>query len=188
MFGKHKNKVAKALVIGLIGFVVVPASGCRTGIRRVANAIEGQGATEFKYEETSEKTLVNYLTSENSSLQASGVELEIDPASKNYKVKINNISMIRTPSENQQYFAQQWAQGRAADTQAIAGYAQITGAVVESAVQAAVQAVVPIAVNRQDNKTARTQIRADRDVSLATVEAAHAGGEHSGGDVEGGGE
>lgn len=46
---------------------------------------------------------------------------------------------------------------------------QMAGAIVAGAVKAAVEAVVPIQIARQEQHTARTSIRADRDVRLAEL-------------------
>lgn len=159
----------RLLVLAAVAAAVFVASGCRTGIRRVANAIEGQGASSIEFEKSAEKTALNYLTSENSAFSAEGLVVEIDPATGKYLIQVDRANLARSPSENQQYFAQQLAQGRTADTEALAAYGQITGAVVEGAVKAAIQAFVPAYTTRQEQKTARRQISADRDVALAEM-------------------
>lgn len=178
MRGTIRLAAALALCLPLL-------AGCRTGIRRVTSAIEGQGVSAIDWSQKPEEKKFSYLTSENTAFGAEGVNVTVDPKTGAFVVQLDSINMVRTPSENQQFFAGQLRQGRAADTEALAAYASITGAVVEGAVKAAVEALVPISTVRQEQHTARAGIRAERDVDLAGIHAEAAAAHHGG---EGGAE
>lgn len=180
MIATTKRRRAGPILAAAIIIACAAASGCRTGIRRVSSAIEGQGVSAIDWNNKPEEQSFSYLTSENTAFGADGVNIELDPKTGKYVIRLDSIDMVRTPSENQQFFAGQLRQGRQADTEALAAYANITGAVVEGAVKAAIEALVPITTVRQEQHTARTDIRAERDVDLAGIHAeaaaAHAGG------------
>lgn len=166
----ESKRILAPLVVLALGLGV---SGCtRTGIRETARGVNMQGRSTVDYSTSQEGVEFNYFTSENSSFNAQGVQLGIDPESgKVRSAVVESITMVRSPSDNQQYFAQQLAQGRSADTEFMQQVGGIVGAAVEGAVKAATEAFLPAYVSRQDNKTERRQISADRDVELATVHA-----------------
>lgn len=171
------NRIAAIAFAALLAW---PLAGCRTGIRRTSNAIQGQGISSVDVVSKPEEKSFSYLTSENTAFDAQDVDVQVDPKTGAFTVKLGSINMVRTPSENQQFFAGQLRQGRAADTEALGAYADITGAVVQGAVKAAIEAIVPIANTRQEQKTARRGIAADRDVDLARIGSE---GEGGGGEV-----
>jgi hypothetical protein len=114
-------------------------TGCRTGMRQVGNALMNQGTAEINYEESPDRTLFRYFTSENSQARVSGLRVEFDNAGQLKAASMESVEIIRMPSESHQLFAGQIAAGGETDAQAIRLYSDIAGTVVAAAVTAALQ-------------------------------------------------
>lgn len=139
-----------------------PAIGCRTASRAIGTAIGNQGSAEVNYEQSADKTLFRYFTSENSQARIAGLKLQVDEKGNIKSLEVEEVVVIRTPSESQALFAGQIAAAGKADAQAIAGYGSIAGTVTAAAVKAGIEAVAPVKIAR---------INADKEVSLSEINA-----------------